>query len=76
MSEETYTTEQAAKAVGITRATLQAWIAKRKLKAPRTRLLGGHAVRLWTESDIATLRRAKEKIYMKEMGRPRKNKKK
>jgi len=76
VSAETYTTEQAAKAVGITRATLQAWIAKRKLKAPRTRLLSGHAVRLWTESDLATLRRAKEKIYMKEMGRPRKNKKK
>jgi excisionase family DNA binding protein len=72
MTAKAYTTEQAAKAVGITRATLQAWISKGKLKVPRTRLLSGHAVRLWTESDLTILRRAKKKIYMKEMGRPRK----
>ena len=74
MSAETYTTKEAAEAVGITRVTLQAWISKRKLKAPRTQLLKGRAVRLWTQSDIAALRRVKAKIYMKELGRPRKTK--
>jgi excisionase family DNA binding protein len=75
MDVKAHTTEQAAKSVGITRVTLQAWIAKGKLKAPRTQLLSGHAVRLWTKGDLAILRRAKKKIYMKEVGRP-KNKKK
>lgn len=71
MSQEAYTTQQAAEAVGITRATLQAWIAKRKLKAPRTRLLKGRAVRLWARADVAALQRVKNKIYRQEMGRPK-----
>jgi len=74
VSLKTCTTQQAAKAVGITRATLQAWISKGKLKAPRTRLVDGHAVRLWTDSDIARLRVVKGRIYRKEMGRPKKKK--
>jgi len=72
VNTKTCTTREAAKAVGITRATLQAWIAKGKLKAPRTQLLDGRAMRLWKQSDIAALRRVKAKVYMKEMGRPRK----
>jgi len=70
---ESRTTEEAAKAVGITRVTLQAWIAKRKLKVPRTRIVNGRAVRLWTDSDLAALRNAKKKIYMKGLGRPKKH---
>jgi excisionase family DNA binding protein len=73
VSRETYTTGEAAEAVGITRVTLQAWIAKGKLKAPRTKLLKGHAVRLWTKADVAALRRVKDKIYRQEMGRPKKH---
>lgn len=74
MSLKTYTTQQAAKAAGITRATLQAWIAKRKLRAPRTRLQGGRAMRLWLDADISNLREVKRRIYRKEMGRPPKKK--
>ena len=70
VSRSFYNTQQAAEAVGITRATLQAWIAKRKVKAPRTQLRDGRAVRLWTESDVSLLRQAKKRIYRKEMGRP------
>ena len=70
MSPRTYTTQQAADAVSITRATLQAWIKRRKLKAPATRLRNGHAVRLWSEADVSQLRRVKDRIYLKEMGRP------
>jgi excisionase family DNA binding protein len=75
MAPKTYTTGQAAKAVGITRATLQAWIAKGKLKVPSTEVVNGHAVRLWSESDVSRLRQAKREIYRKEMGRPPKSKK-
>jgi excisionase family DNA binding protein len=70
LSRNFHNTQQAAEAVGITRATLQAWIAKRKIKAPRTQLRDGHAVRLWTDSDVARLRQVKKQIYRKEMGRP------
>jgi excisionase family DNA binding protein len=70
---KTYTTQQAADAVKITRQTLQAWIAKGKVKAPETQLRNGRGVRLWTVSDVALLRKVKSKIYLKEMGRPSKN---
>jgi excisionase family DNA binding protein len=76
VSPKTYTTQQAADAVKITRQTLQAWIAKRKLTAPETQLRDGRAVRLWTESDVARLRKVKSELYRKEMGRPTKNGKK
>jgi predicted site-specific integrase-resolvase len=61
--------------VGITRATLQAWIAKGKIKAPKTELRDGRAVRLWTDSDIAKLRRDKKRLYQQQVGRPRKKQK-
>jgi excisionase family DNA binding protein len=73
VSPKIYTTQQAADVVKITRQTLQAWIAKGKLKAPETQLRDGRAVRLWTETDIARLRKVKGEIYLKEMGRPSKN---
>lgn len=74
MSPKTYTSEEAAAVVGITRQTLHSWITKRKLTAPRMVIRDGRAVRLWTQSDVARLRQAKERIYLKEMGRPRKRK--
>ena len=72
MRTKTYSTGDAAKAVGITRATLQAWIANGKIEAPEARDFGKVRVRLWSKSDVARLRREKGKIYMKNMGRPRK----
>ena len=74
MSPKTYTTEQAAAEVGISRATLQAWIKASKITPPKPILKGAMAKRLWTESDLAQLRRAKEKLYWKGQGRPRKKK--
>lgn len=70
VSAKAYTTQEAADAVRITRATLQEWIKKGKLKAPETQLREGRAVRLWTKGDISKLRRVKQRIYLKEMGRP------
>jgi len=74
MSRETYTTREVAAKVGITRATLQAWIRDKKIKPPRPTLEGARAKRLWTEADLARLRKTKEKIYWKGQGRPRKKK--
>jgi mRNA degradation ribonuclease J1/J2 len=63
VSAKTYTTQEAADAAGITRATLQDWIKKRKFVAPRLRRLGNVGARLWTPSDVARLKKTKSKIY-------------
>ena len=63
MSAKTYTTTEAADAVGITRATLQDWIKKGKFAAPKLQQLGKVAVRLWTSADVARLKAVKKEIY-------------
>jgi excisionase family DNA binding protein len=70
MNPRTYTTTEAAKAVGITRATLQDWIRKRKFAAPKLGRVGNISVRLWTASDVARLKARKSEIYQEK--RPRK----
>jgi len=74
MSPKIYSTGEAAKAVGIARSTLHAWIANKKIVAPKAKKFGRVTVRLWKESDLARLRKTKEKIYWKGQGRPRKKK--
>lgn len=60
---KTYTTAEAANAVGITRATLQDWIKKGKFAAPELQTLGKVCVRLWMPSDVARLKKTKKAIY-------------
>jgi excisionase family DNA binding protein len=74
MNMNAYTTKEAAAKVGITRATLQAWIKDKKIKLPKPTLEGARAKRTWTVSDMAKLRSTKEKIYWTGQGRPRKKK--
>jgi len=71
MRQETYSTKEAAVKVGITRATLQAWIKDKKIIPPKPTLEGARAKRIWTESDLAGLRETKKRIYWKGQGRPR-----
>jgi predicted site-specific integrase-resolvase len=70
MSSKYCTTQEAADAAKITRATLQDWIKKGKFAAPQLQRLGKVSVRLWTVSDIARLRAKKKEIYQEK--RPRK----
>jgi DNA-binding transcriptional MerR regulator len=63
MSPKIYTTSGAAEQAGITRATLQDWIKKRKFAAPKLTKLANIVVRLWTVSDIARLKAIKKEIY-------------
>jgi DNA-binding transcriptional MerR regulator len=74
MRRATYTTKAAAAKVGITRATLQAWIKAKKITPPKPTLEGAKAKRLWTESALNRLRVVKERIYWKGQGRPRRKK--
>lgn len=66
---KTYTTEEAASAVKISRATLQVWIAAGKISGPPVQIVEGKAVRLWKSEDIARLRTVKASIYRKGRGR-------
>jgi excisionase family DNA binding protein len=72
MSPKPYTTKEAAAKVGITRATLQAWIKAKKIVPPKATLDGARSTRLWRATDLAQLRKAKERLYWKGQGRPRK----
>ena len=72
MKQAIYTTKETAAKVGITRATLQAWIKAKKIKPPKPTLEGARARRLWTKSDLIRLRTTKERIYWKGQGRPKK----
>jgi excisionase family DNA binding protein len=72
MSSQTYTTGEVAAKVGITRATLQAWIKDKKIKPPKPTLDGARAKRLWTRSDLNRLCAAKKRIYWKGQGRRKK----
>jgi DNA-binding transcriptional MerR regulator len=62
------TTREAAKAAGVSRATLQAWIAA-GMRAPTTKLVEGKATRLWSAADLKRLRSFKERFYRKGRGR-------
>jgi len=59
VSPELYTTVQVARMTLIPRATLQSWIAKRRIAAPRVKLVNGKAVRLWNVAQIEKARELK-----------------
>ncbi len=70
MGSKSYTTTEAAKRVGVTRATLQAWIKSGRVRPPEIQVrFGKSPVRLWTASDIARLEVVKDKS---KIGRPKK----
>jgi excisionase family DNA binding protein len=62
MRPKLYTTAQAAKRIGISRQSLQTWIAAKKVHAPP--MVGGN-VRLWTEADISKLEKVKARTKKK-----------
>jgi excisionase family DNA binding protein len=70
MSSKSYSTGEAAAQARITRATLQEWIKKGKIEAPKVAKVGNVSVRLWTASDIDRLKAVKQKIYQEK--RPKK----
>ena len=74
MVDKRLTTGEAAREAEIHLATLQRWIAAKKLKAPRPIIRRGRAVRLWSPGALNRLRQVKERIYRR--GRGRKPKKK
>lgn len=74
VSPQTYTTDEAAETVGITRATLQNWIQKGEVQPPDIQARPGKPpVRMWASADIARLRKVKKTMQKRmKVGRPRK----
>ena len=59
MAAKTFTTVEVARRVGVSRQTLQTWIARRVIPAPKPIALGRVRVRLWTKADIERTKRFK-----------------
>lgn len=53
---QTYATGEVARKLGITRVTLQRYIAKKLITPPPARTIGGLTVREWTDADIRRVR--------------------
>ncbi len=62
-----YTTREVAEGLGITRATLQTWIATGQIKAPKLER-PGMGVRLWSQSDVEGVRAYKREFFRKGRG--------
>ena len=73
----TYSTQQAAKKVGIHSVTLHRWLAAKKVRPTiAVPMDGGRTLWRWTEKDIAKLEKLKKATYRKGRGRKPKGKKK
>jgi predicted site-specific integrase-resolvase len=62
-------TKQIARKVGISRATLERWLATGVVPMPNTIQFGGSKFRNWTTADIKRISRYKEENYCKGRGR-------
>ncbi len=75
MIDGKYTTEEAAKKVGIHQVTLQRWIKACKVNAPEPTLIGAVGYRLWALDEIEAVKAVKRAIYHKGGGRKKKRSK-
>lgn len=64
---KTYTTSEAAAAAGISRATLQVWIAAGEIRAPKVQVVAGNSKRIWSEADVDRLKQKRAKIFRKKI---------
>jgi excisionase family DNA binding protein len=70
MAEKFYTTGEAASAIGVSRQTLQTWIAEGRISAPK--MIGN--TRVWTESQVKELRGVDHKGKNRSIGKKSKKK--
>lgn len=59
MDKNKYTTPEAAKLIGVSRQTLQAWIKGRFIETPELGKVANLSVRLWSKADIQRAKRFK-----------------
>jgi transposase-like protein len=58
-----YTISEAAKELRVQRNTLYNWIRDKQIPAPKEVFLSGIRLRVWTEKQMATLRKHKARSY-------------
>ncbi len=68
-------TAEVAKLVGVSRVTLERWLASGKVQMPKRIRVGARVSRIWTSQDIDRVKRHKKEFYRKGRGRKRKAKK-
>ena len=56
---KTYSTGDAAKQIGVSRQTLQAWIDRKSIPTPKLEKVGRVSIRLWTTANIERARKFK-----------------
>jgi excisionase family DNA binding protein len=59
MAAKTFSTGEVAKQIGVSRQTLQTWIAAGRIAAPKAFEVGGMSVRMWTAADVERVRKFK-----------------
>jgi excisionase family DNA binding protein len=64
-----YSISEAARLLGIHRATLHRWIEKRVVPEPVTQKIAGSQIRYWTDEPFAKLKQYKAEQYRKKPGR-------
>ena len=62
-------TEEVAQLVGISRVTLERWLASGKIPLPKTLRIGKSKFRHWSNQDIKRLKQYKARFYRKGRGR-------
>jgi predicted site-specific integrase-resolvase len=67
-------TQHVIKRIGISRSTLERWLASGKLKKPKTVQFGKSEFRSWTAEDLERVQKYKSKNYRKGRGRKAKPK--
>jgi predicted site-specific integrase-resolvase len=67
-------TQGVLKEIGISRATLERWLASGELKKPQTVRFGKSEFRVWAASDVKRVRKYKQENYRKGRGRKSKPK--
>jgi len=67
-----FSTQEVAKEVGISLATLERWLAEKRVSKPKSIRIGGKEFRDWSRTDIDALRKYKAKNYRKGRGRRKK----
>lgn len=71
---DSLSTEDVAKKSGISRITLERWLAAGKVPAPKRIQIGRSVFRGWTRQDVERVKRYKAQFYRKGRGRKKKTK--
>jgi excisionase family DNA binding protein len=60
---KTYSISEAARILGLNRATLHRWIQEKAIPSPSTKIISGIRCRLWTKTEMAKLKEYKAAKY-------------